>query len=140
MAQHELPDISAHPLNNMNTESIESAAAAIEALGVTVGDNGTQAVSAWAPISSAYKGPGDAELIAVMAPVGSMATSVKDRTASAARSLRTFKDTADEIKATMATLKSDLATHTYNVNNYEPPQPAMTSTTTTLSTLLSIVR
>lgn len=130
MAQHELPDISAHPLNNMNTESIETAAAAIEALGAAVGENGNQAVSAWAPISSAYKGPGDAELIAVMAPVGSMATSVKDRTASAARSLRTFKDTADEIKATMTTLKSDLATHTYNVNNYEPPQPATTTTST----------
>ncbi|MDQ1215383.1 hypothetical protein [Microbacterium arborescens] len=131
MAQHELPDISAHPLNNMNTEAIETAAAAIEALGACVGENGTQAVSAWAPISSAYKGPGDAELIAVMVPVGSMATSVKDRTASAARSLRTFKDTADEIKATMATLKSDLAIHTYNVNNYEPPQPATTGTTST---------
>ncbi|MGZ0067978.1 glycohydrolase toxin TNT-related protein [Microbacterium arborescens] len=131
MAQHELPDISAHPLNNMNTEAIETAAAAIEALGAGVGENGTQAVSAWAPISSAYKGPGDAELIAVMVPVGSMATSVKDRTASAARSLRTFKDTADEIKATMATLKSDLAIHTYNVNNYEPPQPATTGTTNT---------
>lgn len=129
MAQAELPDISAHPLNVMDTDAIETAAATIEALGVAVGDNGSQAATAWAPISEAYKGPGDADLLAVMTPVATMSASVKERTASVAASLRAFKETADIIKADMATLKSDLITHTSNVENYEPPAPAPATTT-----------
>ena len=127
MGQAELPDISAHPLNVMNTDAIETAAAAVEALGVAVGDNGSQAATAWIPITEAYKGPGDAELLAVMTPVGSMSASVKERTATVAKSLRTFKDTADVIKANMTTLKAELITHTSNVESYVPPAPPASS-------------
>lgn len=122
MTNPSVPDISAHPLNNMDTEAIETAAAAIEGLGKTISDNGGQAATAWTPISEAYKGPGDAELLGLMTPVGTMSTSVGERTASIAASLRTFKETADEIKASMTTLKADLITHKANVNAFEPTQ------------------
>ncbi|SIT89012.1 hypothetical protein [Microbacterium sp. RU33B] len=122
MTNPSVPDISAHPLNNMNTEAIEAAAAAIESLGTTISDNGTQAAAAWTPITEAYKGPGDAQLLGLMTPVGTMSTSVGERTASVARSLRTFKETADDIKASMTTLKADLITHKANVNAFEPTQ------------------
>ena len=123
MTDPRLPDIGAHPLNNMDTESIEAAAASLAALGRVVGQNGAQAVTAWAPISSAYKGPGDAELIAAMAPVSTLSTEVSTRTASAARSLRTLKQTADEIKATMTTLKADLVDLRADVAAFEPTKP-----------------
>ena len=123
MTDPRLPDIGAHPLNNMDTESIETAAASLAALGRVVGQNGAQAVTAWAPISSAYKGPGDAELIAAMAPVSTLSTEVSTRTASAARSLRTLKQTADEIKATMTTLKADLVDLRADVAAFEPTKP-----------------
>ncbi|MGC5222224.1 hypothetical protein ACPW96_06435 [Micromonospora sp. DT81.3] len=123
MTDPRLPDIGAHPLNTMDTESIETAAASIAALGRVVGQNGAQAVTAWAPISSAYQGPGDAELIAAMAPVSTLSTEVSTRTASVARSLRTLKQTADEIKATMTTLKADLVDLRADVAAFEPTQP-----------------
>jgi hypothetical protein len=120
MAEATLASIADHPLYSIDPELLETAAAGFESMGSSVRDNGAAVVSAWTPLSAHYAGPGDAELFATMTPVGTTSTSVGDNFDSVAAALRTFKTTADEVKASMDQLKLDHAALKHSIDTFEP--------------------
>lgn len=120
MAEATLASIADHPLYSIDPELLETAAAGFEAMGSSVRDNGAAVVSAWTPLSAHYSGPGDAELFSTMTPVGTTSTSVGDNFDAVATALRTFKTTADEVKASMDQLKLDHAALKHSIDTFEP--------------------
>jgi hypothetical protein len=120
MATATLAAIAEHPLYSINPEPLETAAAGLATMATSIRNNGSEVVSAWTPISTHYSGPGDAELFAAMTPVGTTSTTVGDNLDSVASALRTFKTTADEVKASMDQLKLDHAALKTKIDDFEP--------------------
>lgn len=120
MAQATLASIADHPLYSIDPELLETAASGFESMASSFRDNGAAVVSAWTPLSAHYAGPGDAELLATMTPVGTTTTTVGDNFDAVATALRTFKTTADEVKASMDQLKLDHAALKQSIDSFEP--------------------
>ena len=120
MATATLAAIAEHPLYSIDPEPLETAAAGLATMATSVRNNGSEVVSAWTPISTHYSGPGDAELFAAMTPVGTTSTTVGDNLDAVASALRTFKTTADEVKASMDQLKLDHAALKTQIDDFEP--------------------